>query len=226
MGIKMALKPKNNYRFLNHKLWAFQWYITCHDIRKLNFCHFLMYELQNGFKMSSKLKNNYRSLKHRLWAFQWYKTCYDMKKMIFCHFWCTSFKMGSKWPSTPKTITDSAHTFTFPMIYNMSWYEKVDFLSFLMYELQNGFKMSFKPKNNYRILKHKFSAFQLNITCHDMKKLIFRHILMYKLQNGFKMSFKPKQGLRRTRKLRQCTNWKVSWFVKLVRPAGLSNWSV
>ena len=49
-----------------------------------------------------------------------------------------------------------------------------------------------------------------------------------------------KQGLRRTRKLRQCTNWKVNlricrlakasskknWSVQLVCPAGPSNWSV
>ena len=84
-GFKMTLKPKNNYIFLKHKLSAFQWYITCHDIRKLIFCHFLMYELQNGFKMSSKLKNNYRSLKHRLWAFKWYIICIGMKKLIF---WC------------------------------------------------------------------------------------------------------------------------------------------
>ena len=90
----MTLKLKNNYSFLKHKLWAFQWYITCdHDIRKLIFCHFFMYELQNGFKMSSKLKNNYRSLKDRLWAFKWYIICIGMKKLIF---WCTSFKNGSK----------------------------------------------------------------------------------------------------------------------------------
>ena len=49
-----------------------------------------------------------------------------------------------------------------------------------------------------------------------------------------------KQGLRRTRKLRQCTNWKdnlricelakasnkKNWSVQLVRPAGSSSWSV
>ena len=49
-----------------------------------------------------------------------------------------------------------------------------------------------------------------------------------------------KQGLRRTRKLRQCTNWKVSllickltkasnkenWSAQLVCPAGRSSWSV
>ena len=92
-GFKMTLKPKNNYIFLKHKLSAFQWYITCHDIRKLIFCHFLMYELQNGFKMSSKLKNNYRSLKHRLWAFKWYIICIGIKKLIFS---CTSIKNGSK----------------------------------------------------------------------------------------------------------------------------------
>ena len=49
-----------------------------------------------------------------------------------------------------------------------------------------------------------------------------------------------KQGLRRTRKLRQCTNWKVNlricelakasskenWSVQLIHPAGPSSWSV
>ena len=46
------------------------------------------------------------------------------------------------------------------MIYNMSVNEKVDFLSFFKYELENGFKMTLKPKNNYIFLKHKLSAFQ------------------------------------------------------------------
>ena len=76
-GLRMTLKPKNNYRLLKHKLWAFQWYIICHDMKKLIFCHFLKYELQNGFKMTLKPKNNYRFLKHKLWAFQWYIICHD-----------------------------------------------------------------------------------------------------------------------------------------------------
>ena len=63
---------------------------------------------------------------------------------------------------------------------------KSDFFSFLMYKLQNGLKMILKPKNHYRFLKHKLSAFQWYIICHDMKKLIFCHFLMYELQNGFK----------------------------------------
>ena len=62
--------------------------------------------------------------------------------------------------------------------------------------------------------------------------------------NAFMIFYKiSKQGLRRTRKLRQCTNWKKifeyvnwprlqikrtgpsSWSVQLVRPAVLSSWS-
>ena len=75
----------------------------------------------------------------------------------------------------------------FPMIYNMSVNEKVDFLSFFKYELQNGFKMTLKPKNNYIFLKHKLSAFQWYITCHDIRKLIFCHFLMYaSFKNGSK----------------------------------------
>ena len=31
-GLKMTLKPTNNDRFLKHKLWAFQWYISCKSI--------------------------------------------------------------------------------------------------------------------------------------------------------------------------------------------------
>ena len=31
-------------------------------MKKLIFCHFLMYELQNGFKMSLKPKNNYANV--------------------------------------------------------------------------------------------------------------------------------------------------------------------
>ena len=43
--VKMTLKPKNNCIFLKHKLWAFQWHISCQYMKKLFFCHFLMYEL-------------------------------------------------------------------------------------------------------------------------------------------------------------------------------------
>ena len=71
---------------------------------------------------------------------------------------------ASKWaqndPKPQKQLQIlKAHTFTFPMIYSKSIYEKVDFLSFLMYELQNGLKMILKAKNHYRFLKHKLSAF-------------------------------------------------------------------
>ena len=55
----------------------------------------------------------------------------------------------------------------------MLCYEKVDFLSFLMYELQNGFKMSSKLKNNYRSLKHRLWAFKWYIISKGIKKLIF-----------------------------------------------------
>ena len=46
-GLKMTPKPKNNYRSLNHRLWAFQWYISWYDLKKLIFgC--------TSFKNSSK----------------------------------------------------------------------------------------------------------------------------------------------------------------------------
>ena len=102
-----------------------------------------------------------------------------------------------------------AQVMSFPMIYNMSWYEKVDFLSFFKYELQNGFKMTLKPKNNYIFLKHKLSAFQWYITCHDIRKLIFCHFLMYELQNGFKMSSKLKNNYRSLKH----RLWAFKWYI-------------
>ena len=51
-------------------------------------------------------------------------------------------KWGQNDPQAQKQLQIlKAHTFTFPMIYSKSIYEKVDFLLFLMYELQNGFKI-------------------------------------------------------------------------------------
>ena len=70
--------------------------------------------------------------------------------------------------------------------------KKLIFVIFLMYELQDGFRMVLKPKNNYRFLKHIFLPFQLYIASQYMKKLIFCHFLMYELQNGFRMVLKPK----------------------------------
>ena len=58
-------------------------------------------------KWALSLKNNDRSLMYVFSSFQWYITCLSMKKLIFCHFSSTSFKMGSKWPSSLKTITYS-----------------------------------------------------------------------------------------------------------------------
>ena len=40
--LKMIFKLKNNYRFLKHKLSAFHWYISCHDVKKLIFLIFLL----------------------------------------------------------------------------------------------------------------------------------------------------------------------------------------
>ena len=96
------------------------------------------------------------------------------KSWLFVIFRVRASKMGLRRPSILNFFYIlKAQVMSFLMIYNMLCYEKVDFLSFFMYELQNGLKMSFKPKNNYRILKYKFSAFQWYITCHDMKKWIF-----------------------------------------------------
>ena len=85
-----------------------------------------------------------------------------MKKLIFFSFFDVR---ASKWvqndPQVQKQLQIlKAYPFTFPMIYSKSLYEKVDFLSFLMYKLQNGLKMTPNPKNHYRFLKHKLSAFQ------------------------------------------------------------------
>ena len=64
--LKMTFKLKNNYRFLKHKLPAFQWYITCHDIRKLIFCHFLMYaSFKNGSKSGLVVQRVQKSVKNR-----------------------------------------------------------------------------------------------------------------------------------------------------------------
>ena len=56
---------------------------------------------------------------------------------------------ASKWaqndPQAPKQLQIlKAQVMSFPMIYIMSIYEKVDFL---MYELQNGFRTALKPFN-------------------------------------------------------------------------------
>ena len=40
--LKMTFKLKSNYRFLKHKLSAFHWYISCHDVKKLIFCQYDM----------------------------------------------------------------------------------------------------------------------------------------------------------------------------------------
>ena len=104
------------------------------------------------------------------------------KKLDFHHWsydlhmtfkWLLTFKMSFK-PKKQWQILNVCFLI-FPMIYNMSVKEKVDFLSFFKYELQNGVKMTLKPKNNYIFLKHKLSAFQWYITCHDIRKLIFCH---------------------------------------------------
>ena len=38
--LKMTFKLKNNYRFLKHKLSAFHWYISCHDVKSWFFVIF------------------------------------------------------------------------------------------------------------------------------------------------------------------------------------------
>ena len=68
--------------------------------------------------------------------------------------------------------------------------KKLIFCHFLMYELQNGFRMVLKPKNNYRFLKHILLPFQWHIASQDMKILILWHFLMYELQNGLKMALR------------------------------------
>ena len=81
--------------------------------------------------------------------------------------------------------------------------------SFLMYELQNGFKMTLKPQNNYWFLKHIRLPFQWYIANHYMTKLIFCHFLMYELQNVFKMTLKPKNNYR----LLKHKLWAFQWYI-------------
>ena len=55
-----------------------------------------------------------------------------MKKLIFCHFFMYELqrlKMTLK-PKKNYIFLIKAQAFSFPMIYNMSRYKKVDFLSF------------------------------------------------------------------------------------------------
>ena len=54
------------------------------------------------------------------------------------------------------------------------------------------FKMSFHPKNNYRIFMYVFSSFQWYITCLWMKKLIFCQFSSTSFKNGVKMTLKSK----------------------------------
>ena len=65
---------------------------------------------------------------------------------------------ASKWaqndPQAKKQLQLlKAHTFTFPMIFIASQYMKKLILSFFMYELKNGLKMTLKPKKQLQILK-------------------------------------------------------------------------
>ena len=55
-------------------------------MKKLIFCHFLMYEVQNGLKMTLKPKNNYR-----------FKM--DHEKTLVCPFWSKGpFKLALQGP--------------------------------------------------------------------------------------------------------------------------------
>ena len=61
-GIQMTLKPKNNYRSLKHRLWAFKWYIICIVMKKLIFwCT----SLKNGSKSGLVVQRAQKSAKNR-----------------------------------------------------------------------------------------------------------------------------------------------------------------
>jgi len=65
------------------------------------------------------------------------------KNWFYDIFWCTSSKMASEWSWAQKKLQIlKAKAFSFPMIYNMSGYEKIDFMSFFdvraLKWLQNG----------------------------------------------------------------------------------------
>ena len=58
------------------------------------------------------------------------------------------------------------------MIYNMSGYEKMDFMTFFDVRALKWLQNGPEPKKNYRFLKPKLLAFQSYISCQDMKILI------------------------------------------------------
>ena len=69
--------------------------------------------------------------------------------------------MASEWPRAQKKLQIlKAQAFSFPMIYNMSRCEKIDFMAFFDVRALKWLQNDPEPKKNYRFLKHKFLAFQ------------------------------------------------------------------
>merc|ERR1712030_217870 len=66
----------------------------------------------------------------------------------------------------------------FPKIYNMS---RFCYFSSLTFDDLSRPQMTSDPKNNYRFLKHKLSAFQKHIVWKKSKKSLFRSIFKYVL---------------------------------------------
>ena len=135
----------------------------------------------------------------------------------FIRKWATSVT-GEQWAKPTQTIiTNILHTLMFPNMIHLGIYLPVDWkrwISFWCLTWQNN----------------RWSCSNINI--------------WWKNKQFFFEIWINKQGLRRTQKLQPCTNWKVnhliyelakasnktnsffSWFVHLVRPAGLSSWSI
>ena len=69
--------------------------------------------------------------------------------------------MASEWSRAQKKLQIlKAQAFSFPMIYIMSGYEKIDFMTFFDVRALKWLQNGPEPQKNYRFLKHKLSAFQ------------------------------------------------------------------
>ena len=71
-----------------------------------------------------------------------------------------ALKWSQNGPEPKKIQILKAQAFSFPMIYIMSGYEKIDFMTFFDVRALKWPQNGPEPKKNYRFLKHKFSAFQ------------------------------------------------------------------
>ena len=81
--------------------------------------------------------------------------------MIFVIFYVQASKWDQNDLQAQKQLQIlKAQAFSFPMIYIMSGYEKIDFMTFFYVRAPKWIKMTLMPKNNYRFLNRKLSALQ------------------------------------------------------------------